>query len=372
MMPLLYPPLKLLRSDLFGKEAPLPPDLETYQDPVAEEDAETPAPVMPPYLLELIRLRNAVQTAHPPAPLAVGQVRRLDRIPGADGRALGRSCAVLLGASLGGKRWSGWMVAQEVDYASERDLVLQDSDGLFAPEAGMVQAWNPVEVALQGNEPILGQLGAAGLGAVLLLADTDTPGDEFVAPRPGHIGAWDIAPHTTIVSGTPLGADDDPRHEYRQLYHQLANELRIAATTRVAMSASTRRRRLSEWLRGSFVRSAVACAALAIIAGQGIWMLQQRSAARDTVYRGSSQVGHAEPCAVLIRIVFRPDASYADLVDTLRAADATLVSGPSSNGELWVLPPRGRDPHELAAMLRQQFVVEQSDVIEPDRHRCAE
>jgi hypothetical protein len=366
--------LTLLRSDLFDESAPLPAGLEADMAPLPQAGAETPPAEMPPYLLELVRLRNAVQAAHPPAPLAVGQVRRLDRIPGAGGRPLGRSCAVLLGASLGGKRWAGWMVAQEADYASERDLVLQDNDGLFAPEAAMVQAWNPVELALQGDEPILGQLGPAGLGAVLLLAETDKPGDEFVAPRPGRIGAWSLAPGTTVVTGTPLGAEDDPRHTYRQLYQRLAQELRVASMTPAPAPAAQARRGLGEWLRSSFVRPVMAFAAMAIIVGQGVWMLrlQDHAAGEGAVYRGSGQVGQPDPCAVLIRIVFRPDAPYADLVDTLRAADATLASGPSGKGEIWILPPRGRDPQELAAMLRQQHVVEQADLIEPDRRRCPE
>ena len=370
----LYPPLTLLRSDLFDESAPLPAGLEADMAPLPQAGAETPPAEMPPYLLELVRLRNAVQAAHPPAPLAVGQVRRLDRIPGAGGRPLGRSCAVLLGASLGGKRWAGWMVAQEADYASERDLVLQDSDGLFAPEAAMVQAWNAVELALQGDEPILGQLGPAGLGAVLLLAETDKPGDEFVAPRPGRIGAWSLAPGTTVVTGTPLGAEDDPRHSYRQLYQRLAQELRVASMTPAPAPAAQARRGLGEWLRSSFVRPVMAFAAMAIIIGQGVWMLrlQDQAAGEGAVYRGSGQVGQPDPCAVLIRIEFRPDAPYADLVDTLRAADATLVSGPSGKGEIWILPPRGRDPQELAAMLRQQHAVEQADLIEPDRRRCPE
>lgn len=368
----LYPPLHQLRSDLFGEEAPALGG-DGRQDTTLDDVDDAAGAVMPAHLFELVRLRNAVRAAHPPMRPAAGQVRRLDRIPGPDGRLLGRSCAVLLRASLNGKRWSGWIVAQEVDYAGERDLVLQDSDGLIAPEAGMVQTWNPVELTLHGDEPILGQLGPTSLGAVMLLADAMPSGDAFVAPRPGRLGAWNIAPELAIVSGTPLGPNDDPRHEYQLLYQRLAQEL--GAVPIPASVPDTRpRRRLVDWLQASFVRPFLACAALVIVAGQGIWMLQppQASIGPARVYRGGGAVGQAGPCAVLIRIVFRPDAPYADLVDALRAADATLVSGPSGRGEIWVLPPVGRDPQELASMLRQQRVVEQSDVIEPDRQRCAE
>lgn len=368
MMTSLYPTLKMLRRDLFDEATPLSPEFEADAEVAG---AAAPPAEMPAYLRELVRQGNAARLFHPPGPLAVGQVRRLDRIPGAHGRPLGRSCAVLLGASLGGRRWSGWIVAQEAAYASERDLVLQDSDGQFAPEAAIVQAWNPVEVALQGDEAILGQFGPAGLGAVLLLA-THAPGDDFVAPRPGRLGAWNLAPGMTVVTGTPLGAEQDPRHAYQELYQRLGQELRAAATAPAAVPVAPPRRSLREWLRASIGRPVLAYAALALIVGQGVWMLQsqERTAGGDALYRGSRQAGHADPCAVLVRIVFRSDAPYADLVDALRAADATLVSGPSSLGEIWIRPPVGRDPQELAATLRQQHVVEQADVIEPDQRRC--
>jgi len=366
----LYPPLSLLRSDLFDPPAAAPSD----GDEAARDDAiaAAPAPDMPAFLQELVRRRVDAAAAHAPQAPAVGQIRRLDAVPGHDGarRAVGRSFGVLLGASLGGRRWSGWLVAQESAYASERDLVLQEDDGVADPLAAMVQAWNPVEVALRGDEAILARLPANLLGAVMRLGDESAAAGEFVAPRPGRIGAWDLDEQTTVVTGTPLGEDDDPRHAYRRLYRELAQE--VSAAARAAPQATGARDVRSSWwerLQHTFVRPAWTFGALALVVAQGAWMLGAQDNG-EQLYRGA-HVPAAQACQTQLRLLFRPDAAYADVIVTLRRADATLVDGPSETGEVWIVPAGDQDPNELAGMLRQSRLVEQADVIEPDRRRCA-
>lgn len=365
----LYPPLAVLKADLFEPAAPAAPST-----PDAAPDAHAGAVpedlVMPDFLRALVQRRVEADAAYPPAPPAVGQVRRLDAVPGREGagRALGRSVGVLLGASLGGRRWSGWLVAQEGAYASERDLVLQEDDGVADPVAAMVQAWNPVEVALRGDEAIIARLPAATLGAVARLGDPGFAPEEFVAPRPGRIGAWDLDADTTVVTGTPLGEADDPRHGYRDLYRALALEVTAAAQ---AAPARPPRAGLFGWLQHTFVRPAWTFGALALVVLQGAWMLGLHGPQPDEiqVYR-SGQAPLAQACEPRLRIMFRPDSVYADVIVTLRRADATLVDGPSETGEVWIAPARDQAPQELAAMLRQSRLVEQVDLIEPDPRVC--
>ncbi|WP_306391611.1 hypothetical protein [Telluria beijingensis] len=369
----LYPPLPLLEADLFGADATAQasqqqPDLDAAPAmPSADHD-------MPAHLRELVRRRVEADAAYPSAPPAVGQVRRLDAVPGLEGagRAVGRSFGVLLGASLGGRRWSGWLVAQEGEYAGERDLVLQDEDGVADPVAAMVQAWNPVEVVLRGDEAIVGKLPAATLGAVVRLGDPGFVPDDVVLPRPGRIGAWDLDRDTTVVTGTPLGEQDDPRHGYQALYRALAQEVSAAAKAKPAPAQTTPRRTgWLHWLQDTFVRPAWTFGALAVVALQGAWMLGLHGPQPDDalVYR-SVTPPLAQACAPRLRVMFRPDSVYADVIVTLRRVDASLVDGPSETGEVWIAPARDQAPQELAAMLRQSRLVEQVDLIEPDPRLC--
>jgi hypothetical protein len=374
----LHPTLASIERDLFDHASTSPASVGDDVDPHIPADLQ--APEMPPHLLELVRRKVAAAHAHPAAPLAVGQIRSLIRAPDGQGgdRALGKTCAVLLERWLSGRCWAGSMVAQEVDYAANRDLVLQDDHGVFAPEAAIVQAWNPVEVELRGDETLLGTVSAEALQAVLKLADPGFAEDDFVPPRPGRIGAWDLDTETTVVTGTPLGGDDDPRQAYQHLYHSLA-----AVFTRAALASRMAPQPKSEpradgwwgWLRHTFVRPAWTFGALGFVFVQTAWLLSSHSpgvTGDGTVYRGVAPQQQAAPCRTMLRVVFKLDTPYAELVIALRRAGVTLVNGPSQTGEIWVLPPADQDPREVAAMLQQHHQVERVDLIPPDRHLCAQ
>lgn len=372
MKPTLYPPLAVIDDDLF--QPPAAPQA-TPTPPATEPAIPSSEPiVMPAYLGTLIARQAASQQLDARQPPAVGQIRRLTEVPEGNGgsRPLGRSCGVLLGACLGGKRWHGWLVAQESDYACERDLVLQEEDGLLAPEAAMVQAWNPVEVTLTAEEGLLGRLTMERVAAVMRLTEYQPGEDDFVAPRPGRVGAWDLDGDMTVVTGTPLGDDTDPRHAYQRLYGRLAQELRAApAAAAVPQAALAREAGLFAWLRRTFVTPSWVTAAVMVIVFQGVWLSGGLDLFGDAepIYRSAAQVG-ADPCATRLRLVFQPDASYADVTVALRRAGAVLVDGPSETGEVWVLPPKDQAPDEAAAMLRQHHLVEQVDVMVPDARTC--
>jgi hypothetical protein len=371
----LHPTLTAIERDLFAPDEDAAVATQADVDPLVPGDVA--APPMPARLQELVRRKVAATQANQ-APPAVGQIRCLVSVPDGQGqgRALGKTCGVLLERWLGGRCWASSLVAQEADYASDRDLVLQDEDDLVAPEAAMVQAWNPVEVELSGDEVLLGTLSPATLRAVLKLADPGFVYDDFVAPRPGRIGAWDLDPDTTVVTGTPLGEDDDPRVAYQALYRNLAAEITHATLARrVAAGARTGRREAAwwSWLRRAFVRPAFTFGLLAVVVGQTTWMLAGRQpdgVGDGVVYRGMTKESQALACRPRLRIVFKLDTPYAELVLALRRANATLIDGPSQTGEIWVLPPADQDPREAASMLQQHHLVERVDVVPPDSHRC--
>lgn len=254
----LYPPLARIRSELFDtpeRRTASADFSETDDDPRWDALASEP---LPDFITDLIERQAAAFQAHPSAPPAVGQIRCLDAI--SEGRSIGRNVAVLLGAHLDGKRWSGWLVAQEVDYATDRDLVIEADDGPADPLAGMVQTWNPVRVLISGDERILGKLAPSRLAAVMALADAPQA-CAGVKPKPGKVYGWDLDAGIVVATGTPLGGPDDPRHEYCALYRQLAAEINAAASA-VAPTA-THRSQQTGWLVSTFVRPAWTFGAMA-------------------------------------------------------------------------------------------------------------
>lgn len=370
----LHPGLAEIERDLFGPADEPAPGSGTDVDP--DIGADFAPPPMPARLLEQVQRRvAATQRGLPPA---IGQIRALARVSSgqAGERSLGKTCAVLLERWLGGQCWAGSVVAQEAAYASDRDLVLQQDDGVIAPEAAMVQAWNPIEVELSGDEALLGILSPAALRAVLMLGDPGFVMRDFVAPRPGRVGAWDLDADTTVVTGTPLGEDDDPRPAYQELYRKLAVEFTRATLAR-RTAAEVRQvsagvDRLS-WLRQVFVRPVVTLGLLAVVVGQAGWMLtghQPDSVDDSIIYRGVAWEADALRCRARLRIMFKLDTPYAELVLALRRANATLIGGPSQTGEIWVLPPADQAPQEAAAMLQEHHLVERVDVIPAETSKC--
>lgn len=374
MTPYLHPPLPLIEQELFGLAETQPISGAGLVDSSWPEADRAPA--LPDYLAALIRSKTNATRALPATPPAVGDIRALVAVTQDDGdtRQLGRTCAVLLHRCVAGRRWAGWMVAQETDYATEHDLVLQHDDGVLAPEAAVVQLWNPVEVELRGDEALLGRLSSAALGAALKLADHRFTEAQFVATRPGRVGAWDLDADTTVVTGTPLGDDGDPRLRYQDLYRRLAAEVAAApSTARVGKEKEGQRegRGWMQQLRHLFVRPAWTFGAMVLVMGQALWMLAgQPGTGDETVYRSSPATQQGETCRTHVRVMFRLDTSYADMVLALRRLDVRLINGPSDTGEIWVLPAPDQDAHEVANMLRQSQLVERSDVVEPDPRLC--
>jgi hypothetical protein len=268
---------------------------------------------------------------------------------------------------------TGWFFPLKRKTPSDRDLVLQEEDGLFAPEAAMVQAWNPVAIDLRGDEALLGKLRGPMLGAVMRFA---APGSEhdFVPSRPGHIGVAEID-GTTVVIGTPLGDERDPRVAYQRLYRALAIELEAGRIRAVPPARPAPvQRGLLRWLHDTFVRPAWTFAALGICVVQTVWLAggfdSDNTDSAATHYRGTSPAHGSDTCMTRIRVTFRLDASYAQVVLALRRVDGSLASVPSETGEVWLLPSAGQDPHAIAVALEKEDVVEHADLVLPESPPC--
>lgn len=230
----------------------LPPD--------AEPTPTSPIPEPPQWLRERIQQRfRAQHTAFASIPSA-GQIVRVDEAIGPDG-PLGDDqpypLAVLLDqATEHDSIWYGWLVASETDYASDADLILEDSDDPRDPLAGMVQLWNPVYLYVPSARQVLAQLSPERLAAVRNLAmDFLTQPPPALRPEPGVLSERRTSQGHRILSGTPLGKAPDPRHRYRTLYRAAAELLR--EPVRLAQVQPTLGERLLDSLRA--IGAAIGC-----------------------------------------------------------------------------------------------------------------
>jgi hypothetical protein len=231
------PQARARRDDLAEtEEAGTAPTAEAGE---AGGDAGLPEPI----LAMLRRGREARQADFPEEPQA-GQARLVERVVGPGGEQdwdLPRALAVLLLEETETPQvWYGFLAAPEVDYATHLDVLLEaGTDDPFDPVAGMVQVWNPVYVYLPSTGRVLAQLSAQRVAAVravageLLSGAEPDPGEA----RPGVVGVRETAGGRTVVTGTPLGGEDDPRRRYQALYHAAAEAVRAPAREAVAAAA---------------------------------------------------------------------------------------------------------------------------------------
>ena len=206
---------------------PLPADLEPPEDPA------TPV-TLPPRLADLIRRRREAAAAHAGAVPGPGSILRIAQAIGPEGPLdwdLNKPLYVLLSEPAEHPDIGyGWLVTGELDYATHWDLILDQGDGPLDPDAVMVQVWNPVHCYLPARSAIVGQVRRATLEAARSLA-LDLLGDppDAAAANPGAWVERLTSDGHPIVTGTPLGDEDDPRWRYQELYFAAAGFLRDLA-----------------------------------------------------------------------------------------------------------------------------------------------
>jgi hypothetical protein len=190
---------------------------------------------LPAFLREQIRRRRKVLSAQfSPVPTA-GQILRIDEIRDWD---LPRPLAVLLSEPTETPSvWYGWIVASETDYATNWDMLLEPEDEPFDPIAGMIQIWNPVYIYIPSTSRVLAELKPSRMKAVQALATefiTNQASKE--SPNPGYIAPRLTLKSYSVLTGSPLGNENDPRHRYQTLYHTVAEA--ILELARLAVEAT--------------------------------------------------------------------------------------------------------------------------------------
>ncbi len=122
-------------------------------------------------------------------------------------------------------RWHGWLVGAHVDYAGDRDLVLDASllegDGDPAPLAGMVFCWNRLSIPMGDQAWVLHRLTPAAMEAVRALEQQAEPSGLEAAP--GHMCTRELG-QMVVMTGSPY-LRDDPRTPYLRMTRELARRI---------------------------------------------------------------------------------------------------------------------------------------------------
>ncbi|WP_295545598.1 hypothetical protein [uncultured Pseudacidovorax sp.] len=387
MRPLdLWPPLAHIRSTLEGPPARRPAAGPAREGEAgAAADACGPADLLLP-LTELARRREALAARGFGARWAPGRLLSVL----CEGRMLG----VLLDRLLPDGRWQGWLAAGEADWAGAWDVLLEPQDEPFEPLFGVVQAWNPVTLvpAPPLCARVLGELSATRLAAIRAVADewaaqrVGAPAGTVQAtpPAPGQIALRGVAGCFTVLTGTPLAAEGDPRADYQGLYQQAARRLAQSAApaalagrpqTRSAGPSGPGRMRssgreddagpLGRFLRrlggggGGFRGTwgpALAVLALVLVVQNAGLLPGLHGPAEDDAMRlrDAPPTTPAAPQAdALVR--WKAGTDIAEATRLLQTAGAQAVAGPDGQGR-WLL--RLLQPRDGLAVLRSSPLVQ--------------
>ena len=230
----LWPPLKLVEATLEGA-----PALEAIGDDLplqanqnqggsskmgVEKNAEAAYLLLP--LTELAKRRAGVAARGFSIEWASGRLAQIT----VNGAVLG----VLLDRIVQGKQWTGWLAANESNWASSFDVLLEPCDDPFEPMFGIIQAWNPVTLHwsqdLQAR--IVCEISAVRLAAVRAVALECAAGLIVPTPvEPGRIALRTAGGTFSVLTGTPLGLQD-LRHDYQNAYRTVAARLMALQLTR--------------------------------------------------------------------------------------------------------------------------------------------
>ena len=216
------------------------PDWAEYSESWQPPDMESIPPAagieLSPGILELISRSVQTRPAGFDSPPRAGQIVRIERLPSHYEKILNTAFRTPLYVLLDGpfeteRIWRGWLCAPEVEYASWWDFVLQEDDGSFSPEVGMVQLWNPVQAPTALDFHVVGQLSGNCLSAVRALAGEYLTGQgaEAVPVWPGRVAARPTLRDLTVVTGSPLSGETDERLRYQEIYFHAAEALRRAS-----------------------------------------------------------------------------------------------------------------------------------------------
>lgn len=257
-------------------------------------------------------------------PIAGGQIHLLARCPGFG--------AVLLDAwDSTRQRWRGWLVTPDASYADACGLVVEECDAPADPRAGLVLCDMPVSLAVTDLGACLGVFSQERLQAVRWL---ETHGRaNAAAAAPGVIARVALPGDGYALTGTPLSSElgQDGRVAYRQLLRQGLQQLQIApADTAAPQLTPIKAANANRWLK---IVTAVAASVMVV---QSAWLFLPK----DQAVVGNAEFrngGSGVETGVRTRVLFRAEATEAEIRTWLQREQLEIVAGPDTLGAFTVL-----------------------------------
>ena len=315
---------------------PAPPSAaELLDGEVAGETPDWRGIAVPEHLMERFARRS---DAAPLAarPIAGGQIHLLARRPGFG--------AVLLDAwDSTRQRWRGWLVTPDTAYADACGLVVEERDAPADPRAGLVLCDMPLTLAVTDLGACLGVFSQERLQAARWL-ETHGRANRATA-APGVIARVALPGDDYALTGTPLSSElgKDGRVAYRQLLRQGLQQLQIASADALApLATPVRAANANRWLK------LVTAVAASVMLVQSAWLFLPKDGAvvGNAEFRNG---GSGVETGVRTRVLFRADATEAEIRTWLQREQLEIVAGPDTLGAFTllsrdrrkVLPPPG-------------------------------
>ena len=272
-------------------------------------------------------------------PIAGGQIHLLARCPGFG--------AVLLDAwDSTRQRWRGWLVTPDTAYADACGLVVEARDAPVDPRAGLVLCDMPLSVAVTDLGACLGMFSQERVQAARWLETQGRANGATAAP--GVIARVALPGGDYALTGTPLSSElgKDGRVAYRQLLRQGLQQLQITVATpasdTVAPVKPVQAANANRWLK---IVTAVAASVMVV---QSAWLFlpKEQAVVGNAEFRSG---GSGVETGVRLRVLFRSDATEAEIRTWLQREQLEIVAGPDTLGAFTllsrdrqkVLPPPG-------------------------------
>ncbi|TNC75926.1 hypothetical protein FHI69_16920 [Janthinobacterium lividum] len=303
---------------------PSPPSsAELLEGDVAGTTPDWRSIAVPEHLLQRFERRS---DAAPLAarPIAGGQIHLLARRPGFG--------AVLLDAwDSTRQRWRGWLVTPDTAYADACGLVVEERDAPADPRAGLVLCDMPVTLAVTDLGACLGVFSQERLQAARWLELHGRANGATAAP--GVIARVALPGDDYALTGTPLSSElgKDGRVAYRQLLRQGLQQLQIASADAVAPAMSpVKAANASRWLK------LVTAVAASVMVVQSAWLFLPKEGAvvGNAEFRSG---GSGVETGVRTRVLFRAEATEAEIRTWLQREQLEIVAGPDTLGAFTVL-----------------------------------
>ena len=315
---------------------PSPPSsIEVRDGEVAGDTPDWRGIAVPEHLLQRFARRS---DAAPLAarPIAGGQIHLLARCPGFG--------AVLLDAwDSSRQRWRGWLVTPDASYADACGLVVEQRDAPADPRAGLVLCDMPVTLAVTDLGACLGVFSQERLQAARWLEAHGRANRATAAP--GAIARVALPGDDYALTGTPLSSElgKDGRVAYRQLLRQGLQQLQIAPADALAPVATpVRAANANRWLK------LVTAVAASVMLVQSAWLFlpKENAVVGNAEFRNG---GSGVETGVRTRVLFRAEATEAEIRTWLQREQLEIVAGPDTLGAFTllsrdrqkILPPPG-------------------------------